>query len=242
LAEALCAVAHVPLCRREGHEAQAYAEAVQPLTHEHGFAWWLGVGIGLQGWALVECAARSGAREQRDAGLGQIREGLAAVRATEAELGVPFWLGAVAQGAAQGGQAQDGWRVSAEALALVEKNEERWTAAELYRLQGELRLQQSATRLGHVQGQAQTRQDQSDAPSPPAEADACFRKALDIARHQHAKSWERRAALSLARLGQSQDKHHEAHSMLSAISHGCTEGFETADLQEAQALLEALAP
>ena len=242
LAEALCAVAHVHLFRREGHEAQAYAEAVQTLTHEHGFAWWLGVGIGLQGWALVECAARSGAREQREAGLGQIREGLAAVRATEAELWVPLLLGAVAQGTAQGGQAHDGLRVIAEALAIVEKNAERWTEAELYRLKGELRLQQSATRLGHVQGQSQTRQDQSEAPSPQAEAEACFRKALDIARHQHAKSWELRAAISLARLWQSQDKHHEAHSILSEIYNWFTEGFDTADLQEAQALLEELAP
>jgi predicted ATPase len=224
-------VAHVHLFRREGQEAQAYAEAVQTLTHEQGFAWWLGVGIGLQGWARVECAARSGAREQRDAGLVQLREGLAAVRATEAELWVPLLLGAVAQGAAQGGQAQEGLRVTAEALAMVEKNEERWTEAELYRLQGELRLQQSETSLGHVQ-------DPSADTSPQAEAEACFLKAIDIARQQQAKSWELRASISLARLWQSQDKRQAAYDLLAPVYAWFTEGFDTADLREAQALLE----
>ena len=86
LAEALGAVAHVHLFRREGQEAHAHAEALLTLAHEHGFAWWLGCGTSLQGWALVERAAQSGAREQREAGLVQLREGLAALRATEAEI------------------------------------------------------------------------------------------------------------------------------------------------------------
>jgi tetratricopeptide (TPR) repeat protein len=240
LSEALCAVAHVHLFRREGQEAQAYAEAVQTLTHKHGIAWWLDVGIGLQGWARVECAARSGAQEQREAGLVQLREGLAAMRAAEAELWVPLLLGAVAQGYAQGSQAQDGLRVIAEALAMVEKNEERWTEAELYRLKGELRRQQSETRLGHGQDQSEAPSLQPRPPSPQAEAEACFLKAIDIARQQQAKSWELRASISLARLWQSQDKHHEAHSMLSEMYHWFTEGFDTKDLQEAKALLEEL--
>ena len=137
-------VALVHLFRREGQEAHAQAEALLTLAHEHGFAWWLGVGTSLQGWALVERAAQSGAREQREAGLVQLREGLAALRATEAELWVPLFLGALAQGYAQGGQAEEGLRVIAEALAMVEKNEERWNEAELYRLKGELTLQQQS--------------------------------------------------------------------------------------------------
>ena len=131
----------VHLFRREGQEAHAQAEALLTLAHEHGFALWLGFGTSLQGWALVERAAQSGAREQREAGLVQLREGLAALRATEAELWVPLFLGALAQGYAQGGQAEEGLRVIAEALAMVEKNEERWNEAELYRLKGELTLQ-----------------------------------------------------------------------------------------------------
>ena len=143
MAEALGDVALVHLFRREGQEAQAQAEALLTLAHEHGFALWLGFGTSLQGWALVERAALSGAREQREAGLVQLREGLAALRATEAELWVPLFLGALAQGYGQGGQAEEGLRVIAEALAMVEKNEERWNEAELYRLKGELTLQQS---------------------------------------------------------------------------------------------------
>jgi len=72
------------------------------------------------------------------------------------------------------------------------------------------------------------------------EAEACFLKAIDIARQQQAKSLELRAATSLARLWQRQGKQHEAHSMLSEIYHWFTEGFDTADLQEARALLEKL--
>jgi predicted ATPase len=205
----------------------------------------LGVGIGLQGWALVECAARSGAREQREAGLGQIQEGLAAVRATEAELWVPLLLGALAQGTAQGGQAHDGLRVIAEALAIVEKNAERWTEAELYRLKGELTLQQSETSLGQVSGKSKASQDESGDTSPQpltpsSQAEACFLKAIDIARQQHAKSWELRAAISLARLWQSQDKRQAAYDLLAPVYTWFTEGFDTADLQEAQALLEEL--
>src|SRR4029450_4763865 len=114
------------------------------LAHEHGFAFWVGFGTSLQGWALVERASLSGARDQREAGLVQLREGQAALRATEAEIYVPLFLGAMAQGYAQGGQAQEGLRVVAEALALVEKTEERWNEAELYRLKGELTLQKQS--------------------------------------------------------------------------------------------------
>jgi predicted ATPase len=130
--------------------------------------------------------------------------------------------------------------VIAEARAIVEKNAERWTEAELYRLKGELTLQQSATRLGHVQAPSHTRQDPSEDTSPQAEAEACFRKAIDIARQQQAKSWELRAAISLARLWQSQDKRQAAYDLLTPVYAWFTEGLDTADLQEAQALLEEL--
>jgi class 3 adenylate cyclase/tetratricopeptide (TPR) repeat protein len=238
LAEALCAVAHVYLFRREGQEAQAHVEAVQTLTHEHGFAWWLGVGISLQGWALVERAAQSGAREQREAGLVQLQEGLAAVRATEAELWAPLFLGAVAQGYAQGGQAQEGLRVVAEALAMVEKNEERWHEADLYRLKGELTLQKQS----RVRGPESEVTDSpaSSVQSPESEAEECFVRAIEIAQKQQAKSLELRAATSLARLWQQQGKTAEARELLAPVYNWFTEGFDTKDLQEAKALVEEL--
>jgi class 3 adenylate cyclase/predicted ATPase len=229
LAVTLGAVAFVQLLRREGQEAHAQAETLLTLAHEHGFAQWLGYGTSLQGWALVEHAVQSGAREQGKAGLVQIQKGLAAVRATGAELWVPLFLGAVAQGSAQGGQAQAGLSVLTEALALVEKNEERWHEAELYRLKGELTIQQSSVP-----------NPQHLTPSTRTEAEAYFHKAIKIARQQQAKSLELRAVMSLARLWQQQGKQQEAHEMLAEIYGWFTEGFDTTDLQEANALLEAL--
>jgi predicted ATPase len=240
LAEALCAVAHVHLFRREGQEAQAHAAAVQTLTHEQGFAWWWGVGISLQGWALVEGTALSGAREQGEAGLVQLREGLAAVRAMEAELWVPLLLGALAQGSAQDGQVQEGLLVIAEALATVEKNEERWNEADLYRLKGELMLQQNREQGTGDGEQKKDTDPRSLPPHPQGEAEACFRKAIEIAQKQQAKSRELRATTSLARLWQQQGKKTEARQLLAEIYGWFTEGFETKDLQEAKALLEAL--
>jgi predicted ATPase len=235
LVATLRAVTFVHLFRREGQDAQVHAEVLLTLAREHGFAWWLGVGPSLQGWALVERAALSGAREQREAGLVQLREGLADLRAAEAEVHVPLFLGAVAQAYAHGGQAQDGLRVIAEALALVEKTEERWSEAELYRLKGKLVLQSG------VRGPASENPNpQHLTPSTQTEAEAYFHKAIKIARQQQAKSLELRATVSLARLWQQQGKQKEAHEVLAEIYGWFTEGFDTKDLQEAKALLEEL--
>ena len=108
----------------------------------------------------------------------------------------------------------------AEALAVMDTTEVRYYAAELYRLKGALLLQQAVP----------------DA----AQAEACFHQALAIARQQQAKSWELRAATSLARLWQQQGKRAEAHDLLAPIYRWFTEGFDTADLQEAKALLDEL--
>jgi predicted ATPase len=121
----------------------------------------------------------------------------------------------------QVGQVDEGMHLLAEALALVDTTGERHTAAELHRLHGEL-LQQQAI-------------------PEPQKAEACFQQALDVARRQQAKWWELRAAMSLARLWQCQDKRTEARELLAEIYGWFTEGFDTADLQEAKAFLEALA-
>jgi predicted ATPase len=116
-----------------------------------------------------------------------------------------------------------------EALTLVEQTEERYYEAELYRQRGELLLRHAAQ--SHT---AQDSQEQHD-------AEACFQHALAVARRQEAKSLELRAATSLARLWQCQGKHAEARELLASVYGWFTEGFDTADLQEAQALLDALA-
>jgi predicted ATPase len=108
-----------------------------------------------------------------------------------------------------------------EALAVVHNTGRRFYEAELYRLKGELLLARSAAHR--------------------AEAEACFQRALDMARRQQAKSLELRAAMSLSRLWQQQGKRTEAYELLAPIYGWFTEGFDTADLQEAKALLETLA-
>ena len=117
-------------------------------------------------------------------------------------------------------QPQEGLAVLAEAQALVEKTGERYYEAELQRLKGELLLAQS--------------------PDDPAEAEACFHNALEIARRQHAKSLELRTAMSLARLWQRQGKEGDARQLLNDVFVWFTEGFDTADLREARALLDEL--
>ena len=150
-----------------------------------------------------------------------MRHGLAALRATGAALRLPYYLALLAEACGQTGQAAEGLTLLAEALAQAHKAGESWTEAELHRRKGELLLSLSAD--NH------------------AEAEGCFHQALAEARRQQAKSLELRAATSLSRLWQQQGKRAEAHHLLAEIYGWFTEGFDTADLQEAKALLEALA-
>jgi predicted ATPase len=147
---------------------------------------------------------------------------LAAYRATGGELWRPYFLSLLAEAYGKVGQVEEGLSALAEALDFVGRTGERFSEAELYRIKGELTLQQSSVR------------------SPESEAEACFQKAIAIARRQQAKSFELRAATSLSRLWQSQGKQYEAYKMLSEIYGWFTEGFDTKDLQEAKALLEEL--
>jgi predicted ATPase len=138
----------------------------------------------------------------------------------------------LAEAYGQVGRADEGLRALDEALAHVDKTGERFWEAELYRLQGELLLIQ-----GTEKGSARTA-----APELliMAEAEARFVRALDIARRQQARSWELRAATSLSRLWQHQGKRQAASDLLAPVYGWFTEGFDTADLQEAKALLEDL--
>jgi predicted ATPase len=119
------------------------------------------------------------------------------------------------------GQPEAGLTALVEALTLVDTTGERWYESEIYRLKGALLLQQSSDNQ--------------------VEAETCFQHAIRIAQSQQAKSWELRAATSLARLWQQQGKDAEARELLAPVYHWFTEGFDTADLQEAKALLDALA-
>jgi predicted ATPase len=199
--------------RREAPLTQAHAEAAITIATEQGFPQLLAQATPLRGWALA-------VRGHREEGITQIQQGLAAYQATGAAAYRPYHLALLAQALAKVGQTTEGLEALAEALATLSKSRTRWWEAELHRLKGELLLQHSVAQ--------------------PGEAEACFQQALTVARRQQAKSLELRAAMSLARLWQGQGKHTEARELLAEIYGWFTEGFDTADLQEAKALLEAL--
>jgi TOMM system kinase/cyclase fusion protein len=213
LAVALDYTAMLHQFRREPHTVQERAEAAIALCTEQEFVYYLAWGTTMQGWAQV-------VQGQDEAGMAQIRRGLAALRATGAALRLPYYLALLAEACGQTGQAADGLTLLAEALVQAHQTEERWWETELHRLKGELLLSLSAD--NH------------------AEAEGCFHQALDVARHQQTKSLELRAAMSLARLCQRQGKQVGARQLLAEIYGWFTEGFDTADLQEAKALLEEL--
>jgi predicted ATPase len=212
LASALDYAAFVHCYRREGHATQERAEAGMALASEKGFPQFVALGMIMRGWAL----AKQGQGEEV---IAQLRQGLAAFRAAGAEISRSRDLGLLAEAYGEAGQTEEGLTVLAEAMAAVDTTGERYWEAELHRLKGEL-LRRRA--------------------SPTEEVEACFQQALTVAQHQHAKSLELRAAVSLARLWQHQGRRADAHALLAPIYGWFTEGFDTADLQEAKALLEDL--
>jgi predicted ATPase len=214
LSAALCTAACFHQCRREVRAAQERAEAAIVLATEQGFPYWRAFSALLRGWALAQ-------QEQAKEGIEQIHQGLVAHRATGAELGRPYWLMLLAEAHGIMRQPEAGLTVLTEALALVDTTGERWYEPELYRLKGVLLLQQSSD--NH------------------AEAETCFQRSISIAQSQQAKSWELRAATSLARLWQQQGKRQEAHDLLAPVYDWFTEGFDTADLKDAKMLLDELA-
>ena len=175
---------------------------------------------------------------QGEEGIAQTRQGLAVYQATGSELAQPYFLALLAEAYGKGGQAEEGLSVLAEALAAVDNTGEHFYEAELYRLKGTLTLQKF--QVSGSKFQVSNTQDPAPSPQAEAEAEACFLKAIEIARKQQAKSLELRTAMSLSRLWQRQGRTKEARKMLSEIYNWFTEGFDTKDLQEARALLDSL--
>ena len=231
LAFALYHSARLHQLRREVQVAQERLETVISLSTEQGFAQWLALGIALQGWMLAE-------QRQVEEGIAQMSQGLAAYRATGAELGRPFQLVLLAEAYGKVGQAEEGLNVLAEALAVVNNTGERNYEAELYRLKGELLLAQKSKNQKPVLSLVEVAKGKS---GKGPEAEECFHQAIDIARRQSAKSLELRAVVSLSRLWQKQGKKEQAQQILAEIYGWFTEGFDTADLKEAKALLHELA-
>jgi predicted ATPase len=190
-----------------------HAEAAVALATEQGFPLWAAMGTILRGWALAM-------QGQGEEGMTQLREGIAAHRATGSVQHVSYYYTMLADISAHLGHTKDGLQALAEAHTLMEQQEARWWEAEVHRLRGVLLLQQPGT--------------------PQEEAEAWLQRALTVARRQEAKSLELRAAISLGCLWHQQGKQAEARALLAPIYGWFTEGFDTADLQEARALLEQL--
>jgi predicted ATPase len=201
--------------RREWQAAQEQAETAFTGASEHGFELWRAAGTIFMGRGLVE-------QGKVESGIVLIQQGMGDWQATGA--GASTVLGSqeiyLAQAYGMAGQVNKGLHLLGETLARVDDAGVRYCEAELHRVKGELLLQKGA----HNTTRAET----------------CFHQALDIARRQQAKSWELRAATSLARLWQSQGKRQDAYDLLQPVYGWFTEGFDTADLKEAEALLGEL--
>jgi predicted ATPase len=190
LVRALNYAAYLHQMRREARASQERAEAALALLTEQEFGHWVPIVTFQHGWALA-------AQGQHEAGMAQMHQGLAARQAAGSVGALAEYLTGLAEAYGRSGQAEEGLRLLAEALTWVDTAGQRYYAAEVYRVKGELLLQQAVP----------------DAP----QAEACFQQALAMARRQQDRSWELRAAMSLCRLWQRQGKRTEASELLAPI-------------------------
>ena len=193
--------------------AEALADELVALADEKGSALWKAFGIVFQGRLMALTGKPADAVEL-------INAGLAAWRSTGATVFTPMWLSYLASAHAGLQHFDDAWRCSGQAITAIETHKERWCEAEVNRIAGEIALQSPE-------------RDTS-------KAEAYFERALAVAYQQKAKSWELRAAMSLARLWRDQGKVQRARELLAPVYGWFTEGFDTRDLKDAKALLEDL--
>jgi predicted ATPase len=205
--------ARLAMCMQDVPLAQQYAEAAMALATEHGFGLWHATSLFIRGWALARQA-------QGEAGMEQMLQGITGAQQAGTTLHLPLYCTLCAEIYGQLGQIDAGLRMLAQASAIMTQTEMAYYAAEVSRVQGTLLLRQGLADVG--------------------QAEACLQQALAIAQRQQAKLFELRAAVSLSRLWQQQGKHTAAHALLAPVYGWFTEGFETADVQEAAVLLAAL--
>jgi class 3 adenylate cyclase/predicted ATPase len=195
-------------------KANAQSDELVTLAEEKGAAQWKSLGMTNKGYVLALTGKAADA-------IHMLTSGIAAGRSTGAKLGMPNFLSNLASVYAEVGQFDEAWRCSSEATAMVETTNERAWEAEVNRAAGEIAL----------------KSPERDA----AKAGGYFERALTVAREQQAKSWELRAAMSMARLWRDQGKRKEARELVAPVYGWFTEGFNTLDLKEAKALLDELA-
>ncbi|HZZ23318.1 MAG TPA: adenylate/guanylate cyclase domain-containing protein [Roseiarcus sp.] len=194
--------------------AKAQLDELVALADEKSSLFWKTLGMLNQGCALALTGETTDAAQM-------ITSGIKAFRSTGGTLWAPSWVSYLARAYADVGQFDDAWRCIAEATKTVQTTKEKWCEAEVLRTAGEIALKSPHPDL--------------------AEAEAYFERALAVAREQRAKSWELRAATSMARLWRNQGKRQQARDLLEPIYDWFTEGFDTLDLRESKTLLDDLA-
>ena len=193
--------------------ASTQAHEVIALAEEKGSLLWKAFGMADQGCVLAQTGRASDA-------INMLTSSLTAFRPMRATLGGPFYLSCLAHAHAKLGRFEEAWHFADKAIVAVKTTKEKWWEAEIVRVGGEIAL---------------------ISPEPDAaKAEAYFQHALTVARQQQAKSWELRAAMSVARLWRDQGKRDEARVLLAPVYGWFTEGFDTLDLKEAKALLDEL--
>jgi predicted ATPase len=197
---------------RLGTQTQVAAEEQVQIATEQGFLFWQATGT-------LYTAAGLLLQGRIERGLPLLEKGLQAYRATGAQLGLPYYLSMLADACMRVGRFAEAGNTLSEAIALADKNDERFQEAELYRLKGELLLAQSNDQVG---------------------AEEWFSRAIEIAEQQGSKAWKLRATTSLVRLWQKQGHREKAFTTLSSIYGAFTEGRGTPDLADAAALYGSL--
>jgi class 3 adenylate cyclase/predicted ATPase len=204
----------VQLYRREAPAVEETAQRVIAFSTEYGFGAWLLHSGTNRGWAIAE-------QGRPEEGIALMREGLATAHEAGADIGRTDGLCHLAEAGMKADRPDDALSIVTEALAAADQQEERYYEPDIHRVRGEVLLRQDGSNVEATEN--------------------CFRRAIAIARKQSGKSLELRATISLARLLAKQDRRDEARAMLAEIYNWFTEGFDTADLKDAKALLEELA-
>lgn len=198
--------------RREGEAALEHADALITTSQEHGFGLGLAWGPVMRGWALTET-------DQQDEGIAELRAGLEATRATRSELLLPYYLHLLALAYQKSDHPDKAMAAIDEAKGVMERTGQRWCEAELCRIEGELLYAQHESR---------------------EEAEACFHRAIDVARQQGARSYGLRATMSLSRSWLERGRKAEALAVFTEAYAPFTQDSDTLDMREAKVMLDAL--
>jgi predicted ATPase len=201
------------LCGKDSAATALTEELIVLATEKRALHW--------KAFGLMNAGYLSNLRGRPSEAVQQITSGLSQYQAMGGKLWTPLYLSNLASASRAAGHLGNAWRYIAEAMTDVETTQQRWCEAEVHRIAGEIALKSSEP--------------------DEAKAQDYFERALAVARQQQAKSWELRAAMSLARLWREQGKVQQAREVLSPIYGWFTEGFDTRDLEEAKKLLEELA-